>query len=331
MDILTDTDACILERRPAWRALATLDRASNSMESGQVGEALDAVVDSLCEARAMMSEDAWGELASYAREDHELRQAIYEDPLTLRALQKPRGYAGDAVMMDYAYGIHSAHVAATGASPLGRAIYRWVYNTDASAAVRYRREHIARLIDSLAARVSKPGVLAVAAGHLREAELSQALAAGRLGRMVALDADAESLREIETLYAHLGVETVHGSVRHILARKVNLGTFDLVYAAGLYDYLPANVAQALTERMFEMVRPGGDLLVANFAPEIRARLYMESFMDWKLIYRDEHEMAQLVARIDPDAMERCDVYGDPAGSVLYLRVKKAGRMSARHS
>src|SRR5215471_16334510 len=94
-----------------------------------------------------------------------------------------------------------------------------------------------------------PGVLAVAAGHLREAELSNALASGRLDRFVALDADAESLRDIAGHYAHLGVETVHASVRHLLARKIKLGSFDFIYAAGLYDYLSENTAQVLSARL----------------------------------------------------------------------------------
>jgi extracellular factor (EF) 3-hydroxypalmitic acid methyl ester biosynthesis protein len=91
------------------------------------------------------------------------------------------------------------------------------------------------------------------------------------------------------------VQTVHGSVRHILARKLRPGTFDFEYAAGPYDYLADNVAQALAARMFEMVKPGGSMLIPNFAPQVRDRAYLETFMDWNLIYRDEYEMAQLGA------------------------------------
>jgi hypothetical protein len=40
-----------------------------------------------------------------------------------RAFSKPRGYAGDAVMMDYIYGLGEASTAAAGAMPLGRAIF----------------------------------------------------------------------------------------------------------------------------------------------------------------------------------------------------------------
>src|SRR5262249_13538684 len=149
-----------------------------------------------------------------------------QDPFTRRAHDKPRGYAGDAVMMDFAYGIHSYHDAKAEASPLGQEIQEYIRRSEAPSSVRYRREHIAQLIDSVAMRRRRPSVLAVAAGHLREAELSSAAASGRLGRFVAVDADAESLRELQTRYASLGVETVHASVRHLMARKIKFETFD---------------------------------------------------------------------------------------------------------
>jgi hypothetical protein len=58
-------------------------------------------------------------------------------------------------------------------------------------------------------------------------------------------------------YARLGISAVPGSVRHILSGKAQPGTFDFVYAAGLFDYLGAPVATALTRKLFEMTRPGG--------------------------------------------------------------------------
>jgi hypothetical protein len=313
----------ILVNNPALTSLCILDEAEALIKSGRVDEGANSVFASLHSARENMSPEDWNEFARYIRDHHELAGLLYEDPMTKRALEKPRGYAGDAVMMDFLYGIHYSHEAAAKASPLGRAIYRYIQSRPAGEAVRHRRAHIAQLIDRISADTSKPSVLAIAAGHLREAEISQALASGSVGRFVALDADADSLREVATNYARLGVETIHGSVRHILARRVKLGTFDLVYAAGLYDYLADNTARALTARMFEMTKPGGRMLIPNFAPQLRDRAYMEALMDWNLIYRDEQAMVMLVSGIEPAEIESCDVQSDPTGSVVYLLVKKS--------
>jgi hypothetical protein len=315
-----------LHNNAAWLGLTILDRAAASIESGRVNQAMEDIFTGLRTTRNNMSEQDWAEFGRYARESHELGKCVYQDPMTRRAWEKPRGYAGDAVMMDYLYGIHAYDDAAAEASALGREIYEYIRGRMASSAVRYRREHIAQLIDGMAIAGSSPSVLAVASGHLREAELSRALASGQLGRFVALDADAESLRNVESNYGRMGVETVHGSVRHLLMRKISLGAFDFVYAAGLYDYLCENTAQTLSARLFEMVNPGGQMLIPNFAPQLPDRAYMETFMDWTLIYRDEQAMVRLLAQIEPAQIQSYDVYDDPGGSVVYLLVKKRSQV-----
>jgi hypothetical protein len=325
METFTDTKQ-IIDSNPALTGLANLDWAVAAVAAGKVKEAQDTVTGSLRIARSNMPPEDWAEFARYIREEHELAALLNEDPMTKRALDKPRGYAGDAVMMDYLYGIHYALEAEEQASPLGRELLRYAQGSPAGTAVRWRREHIAQLIDRMAEDGSKTCVLAIASGHLRETELCKALESGRIGRYVAVDADAESLQEVETNYARKGVETVHGTVRHILAGKIKLGTFDFVYAAGLFDYLADNAARALTARMFDMSKPGGQVLIPNFSPQLHDRAYMDAFMDWHLIYRDEYDMAMLLADIDPAEIESYDVYSDPGGSIVCLLVKKAKRM-----
>jgi len=299
------------------------DRADAQMNAGQIVDGLDLLVTGLWETRQSMDAEGWKNLCTYLRTEHRICEKLYQDPMTWRAFTKPRGYAGDAVMMDYLYGIHGGEEADRQASPVGRAILRHVQTRPTSQGVIFRRRHLAELIDGQAAGGVKPGVLAIAAGHLREVELSAALQRGAIERFVALDADAESLAEVAASYGHLGVETIHGSVRDLLRRKVRLGQFDFVYAAGLYDYLVDEVAQALTARMIAMAKPGGTVLIPNFAPLVEGRGYMECFMDWHLIYRDEYDMVGLLGRTDRAQIADYDVYSDPWGSVVYLRVRKA--------
>jgi hypothetical protein len=299
------------------------DRVRRSIELGRVREGLDDLFGGLAHLRNTMEPEAWRAFVASVRKDGLLDDLVYQDFLTRRALEKPRGYAGDAVMMDYVYGIHGYRQAAGQASDIGRAICRYIQRGPAGQGVRIRREHIARLIDEIAFAVPAADVLAVASGHLREAELSNALRLGRLGRFVALDADVESLREVDAQYSQLGVETIHASVRHILARKVTPGRFDFVYAAGLYDYLGDPVGAALTARLFDLTNPGGQLLIPNFAPRCPDRAYLEAFMEWNLIYRDEFDMTALLARIPEAQIARYDIYSDTSGSIVYLRVRKA--------
>jgi len=314
---LTATDS----KTTTCAGTALFEGVRQLMALGESRMALDGLRTALNQLRLRMEADEWSAFARDARR-HSLASILDQDPMTRRAFEKPRGYAGDAVMMDFIYGLYGYDDAVACASPFGREIFEWSRRTSASESVRLRRRHVADLIDGLAA-TRRSDVLAIAAGHLREVELSTAVASRRTGRLVALDADADSLREIATRYGHLGVETVNASVRHLLARKCSLGSFDFVYASGLFDYLSDSTAAALTARMFELTKPGGRLLIPNFTPRCPEAGYMEAFMAWHLIYRDEFDMTKLVEAIPPQRIASYDIYSDRTGSIVYLLVHKA--------
>lgn len=298
---------------------AMLDNANDQLEEGRIAPALDALFEDL-RSRRDEEPDIW---PSYAKTclDHSIRDLLHQDPFTYRAYSKPRGYAGDAVMMDYIYGLGEARKAARDTTPLGRAIFQYMDTRPSARAVRYRRQLIARLID----RVVDGGgssVLAIAAGHLREVERSIAVQTGRVKNFVALDQDEASLAVIANDYAYLGIQTMEGSVRQILSGKIKPGNFDFVYAAGLFDYLNAHVAAALTCRMFEMTRPGGLMLIPNFLTSVRDIGYMEAFMDWHLIYREHADMHELVAALPPNSVADWQIFDDEDESITFLQVSK---------
>jgi hypothetical protein len=254
--------------------------------------------------------------------DHPLRRLLHQDPFTYRAFSKPRGYAGDAVMMDYIYGLGEAARAARGTTPLGRAIFAHMATRPSARAVRYRRRLLAGLIDRTASR-GGDAVFALAAGHLREVELSGAVQNGQIRRFVAMDQDTASLAVVARDYGRLGIDAVSGSVRQILSGKAQPGQFDFVYAAGLFDYLGAPVATALTGKLFEMTRPGGTLLIPNFKTDAPDTGYMESFMDWHLIYRNHDDMRTLAAALPADRVADVEVFDDDDDTITFLSISKA--------
>jgi extracellular factor (EF) 3-hydroxypalmitic acid methyl ester biosynthesis protein len=299
---------------------STLDAVYDEIRTGRLAPALDELFDDLLARRR----EAPAEWPAYGREclNHPLRELLHQDPFTYRAFSKPRGYAGDAVMMDYIYGTGEAVTAAQEATALGRAIFEYMGSRPSASAVRYRRRLLADLIDRAAKRPDA-SVLAIAAGHLREVELSAAVQSGAVREFVALDQDENSLAVVDCDYTRVGIRTMPGSVRQILAGKLDPGKYDLVYAAGLFDYLSAPVAAAFARRMFDMVRPGGTMLIPNFVTGTRDTGYMESFMDWHLIYRNEADMRAMSAALPQDEVGGAQVFEDDVNTITYLLVSKA--------
>jgi hypothetical protein len=251
-----------------------------------------------------------------------LRQLVHEDPFTFRAFSKPRGYAGDAPLLDFIYGEEEGWPAPP-ATEMGKKIFASTISSAACEAVRARRAFIADLVDRIAEEVRSPHLLSIAAGHLREVELCAAVKRRKIGRYVALDGDQESLAQVQRSYGRLGVEPVAASVRQLLTQRVDLGQFDFVYATGLFDYLPLAAARRLTGAMFQMLRPRGRLLIANFLPGILDVGYMESFMDWKLIYRDRGAMIQLAADIPQEQIREIRIVAEENQNIIFLLVTKA--------
>jgi len=136
-----------------------------------------------------------------------------------------------------------------------------------------------------------------------------------------MDSDAQSVLECSRFYDGTCIRPVNGSVRHLLARKLDLGEFDFVYTTGLFDYLSDSVAKALISRMFEMLKPGGRLMVANLAADYLDAGYMEAFMDWRLIYRSKQEMAALFHILEGLA-KNVEIFTDPMNAIVYATAQK---------
>lgn len=105
------------------------------------------------------------------------------------------------------------------------------------------------------------------------------------------------------------------SVTAFLFNPLPVPQFDFVYSAGLYDYLEDPFALLVTQKLIEMVRPGGRLLIGNYTPNTVDTGYMEAFMGWKLLYRDHAEMLQLAAH---RRVDQASIIADSTGAVIYL-------------
>ncbi len=302
-----------------------LDEAMNMIDtSGDISTAFTVLCHELRETRRSLSAAEWQQFATVTCREHPLHALLAQDPLTARAFDKPRGYAGDAVMLDLVYATEDDYQPAEIAqsTPLGQKLYSILLQSPAPQAVRNRRRIIVEKVDEVAARVSQPHVFSLACGHLREAQHSSAVREGRLGRYIAMDQDSESLAVVERDSGPFGVEAVHGSVRDILRGRFDLGGFDFVYAAGLYDYLSTPLAQRLTENLFAMLNPGGHLLVANYMPDIINVGYMEAFMDWWLIYRSGREILQLAETLSDHHIESLCLYPEATRNIGFLEITR---------
>lgn len=246
-----------------------------------------------------------------ACQTHPLHRLVLEDPYTERTFSKRRRYTGDAVLLDYIYRPRPLAL-----SDIGAVIHFMMTGASPAKSVIWRRDHLGAEISTTVRHTRSARILSVASGHLRELDLVRNMVGHRDFEIVAIDQDREALKEAVNSNPDFNIIPVNTSVARIFERQDG-AKYDLIYSAGLFDYLPAKAASGLLNRLMEMLAPSGRLIVSNYAPENYGRGYMEGMMGWTLLYRNESDMERLLqSRTETD----CRMYRDEPGNVVYLEI-----------
>lgn len=291
---------------------------------GGVSDAVWRLVYGLASIRSRASRAEWKSCVRLCRQ-HPLLPVLHEDPYAARAYRKPRGYPGDAGIIDYLYRVSPSEAERIRLTATGRLLLEATTTTLSGFAVRERKRLVGLEIDTVAEQTNRPTVVAVAAGHLREAACSEAVRLGRVGRFIAIDQDPKSLDAVRADYGNPNVDCRQLSVRDLLRGASVVDKADLIYALGLYDYLPDSVAARLTRTLLAMLAPGGRLLIANFMPGIPEVGYMEAISDWYLMYRAPQELVELAAGSAgcTQYQYQSEVWTDNFGCIAYMRLSRA--------
>jgi SAM-dependent methyltransferase len=295
-----------------------LDECAGELRRGQVDQTLGVLAGALEEQRASLAQDDWKQWIQAEIREHPIYPVLLEDPFVRHSATRPRGYPGDAELLDYIYRSDDVRAQVDRATPLGRRLLEYSTATAAPAAVRHRLAITVREIDRLEAGGGKPHVLSIACGHLREAPQLKSLLGGRLARFVALDQDPRSLEVVRRGWSGRGVETVESSAIQFTRQGKALGKFDFIYALGLFDYLSDKAGQRLLATAFDMLHPGGKVWIANFVDGIPHAGYMEAVMDWWLVYRTAEQLESLV----PPQAASFRTFFEPAGNLAFLEVAR---------
>jgi extracellular factor (EF) 3-hydroxypalmitic acid methyl ester biosynthesis protein len=295
--------------------------AMQAFKDNHTSEAVDIARAALTKMRTDAGDD-WAAVIKLLRET-ELFKLSQLCPFTSHSFKKPRGYPGDALLLDWIYQDFRLQNKPA-VNSLSAVVYSNITTCPPAQAVSWRKQHLANLIDDIARQTQKARVLAVASGHMREADFSIALQRGLIDELVALDQDPVSLSEVELRYTSQGmpVKPMHASIRDLIAGRSKVSDFDLIYSAGLYDYLDDKVAKRLSAVLFDALRPGGRLILTNFLKGTQDTGWAEAFMDWFLIYRDQADIEAFADDIPKDQIARLHNYQCPTRSIGYVSIRK---------
>jgi extracellular factor (EF) 3-hydroxypalmitic acid methyl ester biosynthesis protein len=217
-----------------------------------------------------------------------------------RAYYKPKGYAGDFLMMEHIYLDKP-----DGDGKLGKIVDAWCLQRPGAKAIRGRRKLLSAQLASLSRPFLRNGfhikIMNLACGPNRElfdflatCEYSQDIEA------LCVDIDSEALRftnQHVNVFPHMAsirlmkenlVKWALGKVSH------EIGKQHIIYSAGLCDYLDRRLFQAMIKRCHEHLESSGKLILGNFAP-YQDQIFMDEILHWKLLYRTSEDLADIFA------------------------------------
>jgi hypothetical protein len=84
--------------------LALMDEAQSLLLSGDVQEAMNLVLFGMKRIKDNFNQFEWDQFAKTTCLEHSLIDLVHQCPFTYHAFTKPRGYAGDAELIDFIYG-----------------------------------------------------------------------------------------------------------------------------------------------------------------------------------------------------------------------------------
>lgn len=241
--------------------------------------------------------------------------------LQLRAREKPRGYAGDHEMLGAIYQNRVTDDA------LGVSFDQYFLRQAAPQAVRNRMELVRAEV--VAGKFRKVVVVGSGAALEIASALKSMSPAGRESSefwLLDLDPVAIELAE-KNLQPFVAGTKLHCQAENLVRlpnrRRLleQLPGSDLVVCTGFFDYLEDEVAASLLKTFWQLLRPGGQAWVFNFAPWNPTRAYMEWIGNWYLIYRTREDLVRLATNADINSHD-FEITAEASGIDLLLRCKK---------
>lgn len=305
----------------ADRMFAELENAVNPETSVRLVHRAISLVHWLIHLIGLARAEGWeaGEIRALLPE----AWRIHGESTYIRHIQDwPRGYAGDFLAINMVVD----RVERADPGTLGGMIGRYALGITIAEQHREKLRIQAGMIREACRRARGARIVSVACGSARDVEQVRDEIRESGAHVTLVDFDQGALDDaLGRLRAIRGqVTPVLSDVRRLpkLMRALTDagGRADLVYAGGLFDYLPEGIVKRVLGPLAdELLAEGGTLMFTNIAPCNPWKAWMETMGNWRLIERTEAEMDALLAHtgLGEQRLER-----DPSGLAWIARARR---------
>ncbi len=258
---------------------------------------------------------------------------LLSSPFVYRTFSKPLGYAGDYEMINMLLGDPLK-----GETIFSKTVNVLVLEADVAEAHRNRIKVLTQfLCEESKKKLTKNcpcKILNIACGPSREVvkfithheESAKCNITLIDFEKKALDfAKKEITETCEKLHSTIQTQFIEKSIDILLREAISprdagsndqVEKYDILYCAGLFDYLTDSVCQRLISLFFSKLNDNGVMMVTNVHPNNPQKYFMEYLLEWNIFVRDEQELKSL--NITGGASE---VFVDDTGVNIFLKIR----------
>lgn len=266
-----------------------------------------------------------------------LHPLLMASPFMHRIYAKPLGYAGDYEMVNMIL-----RDPCEGGSLFAKLLNVFILSQAPAIAHRNRVSYLTKVLIEETARAARLGrnakVLNLGCGPAKEIQdfLAHQEISNR-AEFELLDFDEETLSHVHqrlsefkrTYSRRTGVTIVKRSVHQVLKQASkpsgNPQAYDLIYCAGLFDYLNDRACKGLLSYFYDLLAPGALLLATNVESLNPIRNIMEYIFEWHLIYRSGRDFSSIApVQAPPDHVS---LAADTSSGNLFLEIRKPSTTS----
>lgn len=249
-----------------------------------------------------------------------LGEAVSVETMQGFVLQKPHGYAGDYEIIDRIYTRYvsdKVHLS------------KWdVYAQKHSSAhaVRNRVEYLCRLLEKKQHAAPVLEVLNLASGPGRDMLKFFENNPEVQVHFDCIEQDQNAVNHAKALckdFLHKTTFHVKNALRFRSDKQ-----YDLIWSAGLFDYLDDKVFVFMLRKLGAMLAEGGEIAIGNFSTTNPGRPYMELF-EWHLNHRIPHTLKALAVAAGFTA-DQISIGKEPAGVNLFLHIRPKSPHTGEH-
>jgi extracellular factor (EF) 3-hydroxypalmitic acid methyl ester biosynthesis protein len=333
--LLSDMRRWLEQVEMAIRSSAPSDRAPLEI---QIIEKLNGLILPVLQEQFKQLEKIAGTVSDEAQSIHraycrrQIHPLVLCSPLVHRTFFKPLGYAGDYEMVNMI--LRSPF---EGGSLFAKLLNSFFLQVPPGEAHRNRIKFLTEMLERETRQNAKLGkrtrILNLGCGPAKEVQNFLAYHdISERADFVLLDFNDETLESTKATLTDMRMKHRRGTPINMIKRSVHQilkeglrvdgsqNHYEVLYCAGLFDYLSDRICRRLIEVFYEHITPGGLLIATNVDIANPARHVMEYIMEWHLIYRDAEGFSKLVPAGVPK--ECAKVSHDETGINIFLEIRK---------